>query len=357
MGALAEIRMRTLDLVSGIAAEELEAVHSPLMSPLVWDLGHIAAFEDLWLVHRVGGREMIRPELAQVYDAFETPRNDRGTLPYLRTDEALAYLEQVHERVSADLRRRGPGDGHFHDLVLRHEQQHGETMLQTIELAHLRPGLAPANPPRPLRGAPTGLERVEVPAGPFALGAPGTGFAYDNELPRHAIHLPGFRIGRFPVTNATWLSFVEGGGYERREWWSAEGWAWKQEYDITGPSEWTADGREWRADEGYLALDPVRPVVHVSWFEAAAFARAHGARLPTEAEWEKAATWDQEAIAVRPPDSGQANLDQRTLGTAPAGAYPEGAAPSGCLGMLGDTWEWTSSDFGPYPGFRPEPYR
>src|SRR5205823_8888628 len=128
--ALAEARERTLALVEPIPAEDLERVHSLLMSPLVWDLGHIAAFEDLWLVHRFAGEEMVRPDLAEVYDAFETPRAGRGELPFLRRDGALDYLAAVRERVVAVTEHRGLGDGLLHELVVRHEHQHDETMLQ-----------------------------------------------------------------------------------------------------------------------------------------------------------------------------------------------------------------------------------
>jgi len=355
---LAETRERTLALVAHLDDDAVESVHSPLMSPLVWDLGHVAAFEDLWAVHRFGGEPLLRPDLAQVYDAFETPRADRGELPFLRREEALDYLAAVRERTLAAADRRGLGDGFAHELVLRHEQQHGETMLQAIELARLPPprwpGAAeePGPPPEAVPGA-GGLELVEIAAGRCAIGADGDGFAYDNERPRHARELPAFRIGRTPITNATFLTFVEGGGYERREWWSREAWAWKEEYDIERPAGWTADGREWRA--GRLEpLHPDRPVAHVSWFEADAFARAHGARLPTELEWEKAATWDQEQQA--PAAAAAGNVDWQALGAVPVGSCGEPAA-SGCLGMIGDGWEWTASRFDGYPGFVAEPYR
>jgi iron(II)-dependent oxidoreductase len=362
--ALTEARERTLTLVAGVGDEDLEHVHSTLMSPLVWDLGHIAAFEDLWLVHRIGGEPMLRGDLADVYDAFETPRAGRGELPFLGPAEARAYLNAVRERAVAVLERDGVGDGRIPELIIRHEHQHTETMLQTLELARLQ-GFEPGPPPASDPGPHTGLELVEVEGGEFAIGAGNDRFAYDNERPRHRTTVRDYRIGRTPITNAMWLAFVEGGGYARREWWSDEGWAFKQAHDITRPQGWTADLRsQWRL--GRLApLASDLPVVHVSWFEADAFARAHGVRLPTEAEWERAATWDQRrGVALRYPWGDEApvpgvhaNLDQLSGGTAAAGQFVVGAAPSGCLGMLGDVWEWTSSRFDGYPGFVADPYR
>jgi iron(II)-dependent oxidoreductase len=346
LDALADARERTLAIVADFDDADVEAQHTPIMSPLVWDLAHIAAYEELWLVHRHAGQPLSRPDLAAMYDAFETPRAVRGDLPLLDRAQALAYLDDVRGRV--------PGEASFlHELVVRHEDQHQETMLQAIELARLQPAPAvprAARPPGP--GGLTGLEAVAVPAGPCDIGAPEDRYGYDNERPRHRVELPAFRIGRTPITNATFLHFVEGGGYERRTWWSDEAWAWKEEYDITHPEGWargpTGEWQRWTLD-GWKPLDPDEPVVHVSWFEADALARAHEARLPTEFEWEKAATWDQEA--------GPGNLDQRLLGPAPVGAYPAAASGCGALGMLGDVWEWTSSPFQGYPGFAAHPYR
>jgi gamma-glutamyl hercynylcysteine S-oxide synthase len=367
---LQEARERTLELVAPFSDEQLERVHSTLMSPLVWDLGHIAAFEDLWLAHRHGGLPLLREDLADVYDAFETPRAGRGDLPFLRPEQARDYLAEVRQRVLDVIATRGVGDGVIAELILRHEQQHTETMLQTIQLARLE-GLRSFCAELPgANGATastrfTGLELVEIPGGPCVIGAPPSGFAYDNERPRHRTDVRGYLIGRTPITNATYLTFVEGGGYERREWWSDEGWSWKEDYDITRPQSWTADLRfEWRVS-GLEPLHPDRPVVHISWFEADAFARAHAGRLPTEIEWEKAATWDQEQHTALAQPWGDdplipgvhANVDQRAGGTVPAGSLLAGASPSGVLGMIGDVWEWTSSDFTGYPGFRAFPYR
>jgi iron(II)-dependent oxidoreductase len=365
--ALEEARERTLALVEPLSTADLERVHSPLMSPLVWDLAHIAAYEDLWLVHRYGERPLLRDDLADTYDAFETPRSVRGDIELLDAAQAREYLSEIRARALEVIDERGLGDGTLHEMVLRHEQQHNETMLQTLQLARLSEYEPTERRPLPSRAETnfTGLEMVEVPGGPCTIGAPARGFAYDNERPRHRTDVRGYLLASTPITNGTYLTFVEGGGYERREWWSEEGWAWKEQYDITRPGGWTEDlAGEWRL--GALEpLHPDRPVVHVSWFEADAFARAHGARLPTEFEWEKAATWDQAAHLARPYPWGDAapvpglhaNLDQLGCGTAPAGAYPNGASPCGCLGMLGDVWEWTASPFDGYSGFVPHPYR
>lgn len=303
---LDETREATLALVEGLPDEALERQLDPIMSPLVWDLAHIAAYEDLWAVHRLGGRPLLHEDLAATYDAFETPRKVRGQIELLDRAGALEYMSDVRNRTLRVLEDVGPSE--LHDLVIRHELQHTETMRQAMFLGDLPGGSPNGDSPRHAARA----EWIEIPAGSFEMGAPADGFAYDNERPRHAVATPTFRIQRTPVTNASFLAFAEGGGYEYRPWWSEEGWSWKQCYDITHPLGWQ-DG---------AALDPGSPVQHVSWFEAEAFATSQGARLPTEAEWERAATWDQ--------------------GTALAGA--------------GWVWEWTSSEFAGYPGFRAHPY-
>ena len=365
--AMGEARERTLSLVASVSDEDLERVHSRLMSPLAWDLGHIAVFEDLWLAHRYGGLPLLREDLAEVYDAIETPRAGRGELEFLPPAQAREFLAEVRARTLEVTEQQGIGDGMLHELVLRHEHQHNETMLQTLQLARLQNYQPPGRRDEPPAPDPplSGLELVEIRAGECTIGAPATGFAYDNERPRHRTDVRGYQVGRSPITNATYLQFVEGGGYERREWWSDEGWAWKEQFDITRPRGWTPDRSGERRLGRLEPLHPHRPVVHVSWFEADAFARAHGARLPTEIEWEKAATWDQERREARPYPWGKdatipgvhANVDQLGLGPAPAGAHPLGSSPYGCLGMIGDVWEWTSSDFGGYPGFVAHPYR
>lgn len=365
--ALEEGRHRTLALVASVSDADLERVLSPLMSPLVWDLAHIAAYEDLWLTHRYGERPLLRDDLAATYDAFETPRAARGDIELLGPVAARQYLSDVRARTLEVIEERGVGDGILHEMVLRHEHQHDETMLQTLQLACL-PGytLAGRRPvPNSSGDTHSGLELLEIPAGPCTIGSPADGFAYDNERPRHRIEVGDYLIGRTPVTNGAYLSFVEDGGYQRREWWSDEGWAWKEEFDVTRPGRWTEDhASEWSLGR----LEPLHrdhPVVHVSWYEADAFARSHGLRLPTEFEWEKAGSWDEVTGTASPYPWGRrrpvpgyhANLDQRGCGTVPVGAYPDGASPYGCLDMIGNVWEWTSSTFAGYPGFSAYPYR
>jgi iron(II)-dependent oxidoreductase len=211
-------------------------------------------------------------------------------------------------------------DGELHELVIRHELQHTETMLQAMTLAGVTPPSFTG--PAPVDG--TGLEMAEVPEGPFEMGEAPEGFAYDNERPRHAASTGRFTIGRTPVTNATWSAWIEAGGYARREWWSEAGWAWREREGV--------DGHQ-------AAGGPNAPVVHVTWFEADAFARAHQARLPTEAEWEIAG----------------AGLDPEIGNFADDGYYhPRPAASDGGLSqMFGDCWEWTASPYVAYPGYRP----
>ncbi|HEY1776285.1 MAG TPA: ergothioneine biosynthesis protein EgtB [Solirubrobacteraceae bacterium] len=364
LSALQQARAQTLALVAGVSDEDLERVHSPLMSPLVWDLGHIAAFEDLWLAHRRGGLPLLRGDLAEVYDAFETPRAQRGDLPYLRRAQAELYLEEVRERVSA--LGLSP-DEPYVELVVRHERQHAETMLQTLGLAGLvdwQPPSAGASVTPAIEGPSSGLQLVELPATSFPLGSSGEGFAYDNELPRHAVEVDAFAIGRVAVTNADWLAFIDDGGYRRSEWWSPAGWTWREAEQVTRPLRWLDGGRE-QTLAGVRELAPAAPVIHVSAHEADAFARARGVRLPTEVEWELAATYDH-GVARKlawpwgdhEPGAAEANLiEAARFETVAAATLEAGAAPCGALAMIGDVWEWTASDFRGYPGFRADPYR
>jgi gamma-glutamyl hercynylcysteine S-oxide synthase len=302
LAALAQARERTLALVAHLSDAELERAHSPIMSPLVWDLAHIAAYEDLWLAQRLGSMDLLRPDLAERYDAFETPRAVRSEIEILGPADARSYMDEVRARAVEALSRRGAGDGVICEMVVRHELQHTETMRQAMAIA----GLLPAGEP-PLVAMAGRDGWVEVPQGAFLMGAGPDGFSYDNERPRHSVELSAFAIARRPVSNGAWLQFFGDGGYAERRWWSQEGWSWRRENDA-------------RPHPAIVAGDPAAAACHVCFFEAEAFARAHDARLPTEAEWER-------------------------------------AAGAGELEAVGDVWEWTQSAFSGYPGFRAYPYR
>ncbi|MGD9573649.1 MAG: ergothioneine biosynthesis protein EgtB [Thermoleophilia bacterium] len=358
-GRLGDTRRRTLELFAPLPHEHLVAQPCGILSPPLWDLGHIAAYEELWIAGRVAGRPSLHPDLLAVYDAAETPRAERGDAPILSEDDARAYLGAVRDVSlavldAADLDAGDPllGDGFVFDLAAQHEAQHAETVLQAFQMLPAGAYRPAAPSPAPEVAAPVaGDPWIEVPGGSFAMGAADGGFAYDCERPRHERGVAPFRIARDPVTNAAWLAFMADDGYGRPELWSEEGWRWRLGERAEAPLYWERDGEGgWlaRAFDRRDPVDPALPVCHVSAHEADAHARWAGARLPTEPEWERAA-------AGAPSGPGQATLGATAFAPAPAGAAA--AAPSGCRGMLGDVWEWTASPFTGYPGFRAFPYR
>jgi gamma-glutamyl hercynylcysteine S-oxide synthase len=367
---LEAVRRRSLDLLDPLDDDGLLRQHSPLMSPLVWDLAHVGNYEELWLLREVAGAPAIDASLDDMYDAFRHPRPNRPALPLLGPAEARRYIAEVRGRVldtleAVDLAgadRPLLAGGFVYGMVVQHEHQHDETMLATLQLMG-EPGYRPLAPAPP-SGWPVAGE-VEVPAGPFVMGTDDEAWAYDNEGPAHVVDLPAFRIDAAPVSNAQYAEFIAAGGYDERRWWTEEGWAWREKADLEAPEFWRAEGGGrwsrlrfgWRED---LPLD--EPVQHVCWYEADAYARWAGKRLPTEAEWEKAASWSPEGVKRRWPwgdgvVDGRANLGGAMFRPAPVGAYPAGISGYGCHQMIGDVWEWTSSDFAPYPGFVAFPYR
>lgn len=306
--ALAEVGERTFALLDPIPEADWTSQVSPLMSPLVWDLAHMANYEELWLVARIGGVPTRSARLDDMYNAFEHPRWERPSLALLDPSEARSYYEDVRaaglallDKVDLDGDEPLTRDGFVYSMVVMHHHQHCETMLATLGLM----GTLPAGSgPRAV-----GSEgEVHVPAGPFVMGTDRHAWAYDDEKPAHEVHVGAFSIDAGPVTNAAYRGFVDDGGYERSELWGPAGLRWLQDEAATGPLVWHDD------------LDPDAPVQHVSWFEADAYARWARRRLPTEAEWEKAAS--SGAIA----------------------------------GSTGQVWEWTASDLDPYPGFVSFPY-
>ncbi|HLZ36314.1 MAG TPA: ergothioneine biosynthesis protein EgtB [Mycobacteriales bacterium] len=365
------VRQRSLALTD-LDEDELVRQHSRLMSPLVWDLAHVGNHEELWLLRGVAGRDPVRPDIDELYDAFRHPRAERPTLPLLSPGEARAYIGTIRDR-ALDVLDTAPlvpdrpllAGGFVYGMVVQHEHQHDETMLATHQLRRGDPALA--DPDLPFAGPsgdPLPAETL-VPAGTFRMGTSTDPWAYDNERPAHAVHLPAYWIDTTPVSNGAYLAFVESGGYEDRRWWSEDGWAWRCRSGKRSPAFWLLEGGHWlRRRFGRVEPLPAdEPVQHVCFHEAQAYAAWAGKRLPSEAEWEKAAGWDPVADRARrypwgdePPGPEHANLGQRALRPAPVGSFPAGASAYGVRQLLGDVWEWTSSDFRPYPGFRVFPY-
>jgi len=369
---LEEARERTLLLIAPLTETELRTQHNPLMGPILWDLGHIAHFEELWLLRNLQGPVEFG-EMPGMFNPFENPRAVRGGLELPTLPQTLSVMAGTRRLVldrlpSLEFRGDDPllRDAYVFRMVAQHEYQHGETMLQALQLKEDGFYRAPRGweVPEP-RWAPA-AEMVRFPGGEVEIGTADRTAAYDNERPRHRVRLRPFLIDATPVTNGAYLEFMEAGGYAERRFWSEEGWAWRETAGAVSPQFWERDGGEWRVRtmDRTAPVDPRRPVCHVSHHEAEAFARWAGKRLPTEQEWEAAATWDPETGTARAypwgdeaPTREHANLDQLAFETAPVGAYPRNVSPIGCYGMIGDVWEWTSSDFAGYPGYETFPYR
>ncbi len=373
---LLDARARTLALVEDLTDEQLVGPRLAIVNPLGWEIGHLAWFQERWVLRR-GGEPPVRPDADAFYDSFAVPHDTRWDLPLPSRTETLAFMRAVLERVVEHLRSHEPDaeTTYFCRLVTYHEDMHAEAFTYTRQtLGYPPPRLLVSPEPRRregLAGGPLSGD-VEVPGGTFLLGAtPDLGFVFDNEKWGHALEVGTLRMARVPVTQAEFAGFVEAGGYLRQEFWTPVGWSWRQNENAEAPVYWKREDGTWlrRAFDAWVPLEPHLPVIHVSRHEAEAYCRWARRRLPTETEWEMAASAEPAAgrslretkrrypWGDEPPAPERAHLDARRMGCVEVGACPGGDGPTGLRQLIGNVWEWTASDFEPYPGFVVDPYK
>jgi gamma-glutamyl hercynylcysteine S-oxide synthase len=380
-GMMVDARKRTLELVSDLDDEQMMGPQLRIVNPPLWEIGHLAWFQERWNQRRVTDEEFLPSNVLEqgdeLYDSMEIAHDDRWDLPLLSREDTLAYMQRILDDTLHRLNAEGPTQEnvYFALLAVFHEDMHGEAFTYTRHTHSLPAPPISDHDPSLLDGQPTGPHEgdVEVPGGEFMLGAtPDLPFVFDNEKWAHPVEVAPFRMARAPVTNTEFALFVDDGGYERREFWSDEGWAWCEYVSAEHPVYWSRgeDGWTHRRFDKIELLPPYQPIMHINWYEAEAYSRWAGRRLPTEAEWELAASaeaspdgssitshkrlypWGDELPAPR-----RANLDGRLLGPVDVAAFPEGDSAFGLRQMIGNTWQWCYDTFGPYPGFVPDPYK
>ena len=364
---LRDARTRTLELVAGLEASQLLGPKLRIVNPLLWEIGHLAWFHEHFILRHLDGAAPLRTDADRLYDSSAVPHDTRWDLPLPSLEATLGYMAAVEDRLVQRLAGTPSSDElYLYRLTGFHEDMHGEAFTYsrqslgwpTPAFAAARVDEAPAAGPLP--------GDVEVPGGRFQLGAePGAGFAFDNEKWAHEVEVAPFRMARAPVTNEAYAAFVADGGYVRREWWSEAGWAWRGAAEASRPIYWLDEGGGGFTVKHFEAVRPLaphQPVMNVNWHEASAWCRWAGRRLPSEAEWEFAAAATMDGGKRDLPWAGtsgiaeRANLDGCRLGPVDVAAFCEGDSAFGCRQMIGNVWEWTSSDFLPYPGFSPDIY-
>ena len=387
---LKEVRQRTLELVADLSNEQMIGPRLAIVNPLRWELGHQAWFQEHWLICHLRGLPSLLSHGDSFYDSARVAHDTRWDLPLPSKAETLAYMQRILERVIEEHDRGGtPADAngydeaYFLELSLMHECMHAEAFAYTRQTLAYPPPLsiamaaaqAPKKPGASGAAHGTGqLGDVHIPGGTFELGSvPRSSFVFDNEQWAHPVTVAPFAMARCAVTNAEFAAFVEDEGYRRQELWADDGWRWRESARAEHPVYWQREsGNRWlrRNFDSLVPLEGRLPVLHVNWYEASAYCRWAKRRLPTEVEWEMAASGEPsshgDAISHRKrafpwgddaatPE--RANLDSRAMGCVDVDALPAGDSGFGCRQMIGNTWEWTARDFGPYPGFAPGPYK
>jgi iron(II)-dependent oxidoreductase len=362
-----DARRRTCALVVDLNDEQLLGPRLASVNPLLWEIGHVAWFQEKWVLRHANRRPPLRPDGDALYDSAAVAHDTRWDLPLPSRDQTLRYMAKVEVQVLERL-AQGPRPFEVYFILLSafHEDMHAEAFTITRQTLSYPTPLRTEGPgARPTGGAPWEGD-AQVAGGPFRLGAePGTGFVFDNEQWAHPVELRPFAIARAPVTQAEFAAFVEDGAYTRPALWSAAGWAWRERAGAQQPVYWRREAGGWRRRDfdRWVALESHRPVVHVNWYEAEAYCRWARRRLPTEVEWEAAASLAPDGRKFPhpwgdgEPTADRANLDNLAGGCVGVAAYPEGDSPCGCRQMTGNVWEWTADAFLPYAGFTPGPYK
>jgi dimethylhistidine N-methyltransferase len=349
--AFLRVRARTERLAEPLSVEDQLAQSMPDASPVKWHLAHTTWFFEQVLLRGSHGWRPYEPAWDVLFNSYyeglgeRVARGSRGLITRPGLEAVRGYRRAVDEAVVERLERGELGGdgfaGYLFALALNHEQQHQELILTDVlhllAQSPLEPAYAQDGPvARALSTGPAGF--VDYDGGRAEIGWSGAGFAFDNEGPRHAVLLGPYGLADRPASNADWIGFIEDGGYRKPELWMADGWARAQAERWEAPLYWRCDDGVWTSMSlaGRRPVDPQAPVGCISWFEADAFARWAGARLPTEAEWERAAA------------------DFPVEGDLAEAAPTQGRGGAG-RGLYGGVWEWTSSAYGPYPGFRPTP--
>ncbi|MBR8836961.1 MAG: ergothioneine biosynthesis protein EgtB [Stigonema ocellatum SAG 48.90 = DSM 106950] len=383
--ALHQCRAKTLTLFESMDETTFCCQAHPNFSPVGWHLGHIAYTESFWILERCAGLECLFPQYRKLFAADGLPKTERVKLPNL--EEILDYLDTVRKKVLGFLEVADQQELLWH-FLLQHESQHSEIITFVLELQRLsninhqlsvqqvvtgdrRQGTGKEillrfgcglNPPtdRTSRQSPVASPQpavenpasmIHIPAGKFEMGNNSI-HALDNERPMHEVYLEAYWIDRYPVTCGQYRAFLEARGYQNPHWWSQAGWEWLQTQQVKQPLYWSCDPT-WDN----------HPVCGVSWYEAEAYSRFVNKGLPTEAQWEKAASWDATANRRRTypwgdeePTLEHGNYDNVRGKTTPVDAYPAQASAYGLYDALGNVWEWTASWFDGYPGFQSYPY-
>lgn len=358
---LRHARRRTLAYIEDLSDDELRVPLLDTVNPILWELGHVGYFAEFWTLRALHGLQPILRDADRLYDSATISHDERWQLGLPDRRETLAFLDEQLESMTARLNGDTTAASRYlHRLALHHEDMHAEALLYTRQtLGYRVPNGERARAPEagPLPGD------VTIPAGSYRIGArPDDPFVFDNEKWEHEVELASFRIARSPVTNAEFVDFVEDGGYAEQRYWSDDGWMWRGCAGASAPVHWRRANTGWerRHFDRWAPLRPHEPVVHVNLFEAEAYCVYAGRRLPTEAEWEAAATggthrrypWGDES-----PNPRYANLEGWYGDVCDVGAFAEGESPFGMRGAIGNVWEWTSSVFAGYPGFSPDAYR